>query len=114
MLKVLVTGGRTYHNPLHLWSALNALRRLDPDVIIIHGDARGADRSAGEWARLHGCEERRYSAQWDLHGRAAGMMRNRDMYEQERPDVVVVCPGGRGTAGMARLAFLGGTPIMRV
>lgn len=53
-----------------------------PDqVTIVHGGARGADRLAGRIARELGMVEEVHPAQWDLHGRKAGFIRNQHMVD---------------------------------
>jgi hypothetical protein len=42
-------------------------------------------------------------ADWNKHGRSAGFRRNLEMAEMQ-PDVVLACPGGRGTANMVEIA----------
>lgn len=51
--------------------------------VLIHGDARGADRLAKEWGErrsvLTGMEVRDRPADWDRFGKGAGPKRNREM-----------------------------------
>jgi len=55
--------------------------------VLIHGDARGADRLAKEWGErrkdLTGLEVRGRPADWDL-GKGAGLVRNRQMAEEAK------------------------------
>ena len=46
-----------------------------PDAVL-SGGAHGADDLGEEWARLRGIPLERYPADWALHGRKAGIMRN--------------------------------------
>ncbi len=75
-MKVLVCGGRNYGNRERIRDVLS---KLPPDTTIIHGDARGADTIAGEEAHALGFEVIAVPAQWRVHGRAAGPIRNRVM-----------------------------------
>jgi hypothetical protein len=52
-----------------------------------------------------------FFAAWHEHGRGAGPIRNRQMLEEGRPDLVVAFPGGHGTAGMIKLALKAGVPV---
>ena len=43
-------------------------------------------------------------AEWALHGKKAGYLRNEKMLRMGKPDLVVAFPGGVGTAMMVDLA----------
>ena len=107
--RVLVCGGRHYDDTRALYRALDA---LDPaPTLIIEGGAFGADAMASKWAHLRGVQLKTYSADWKQHGRAAGPIRNQQMIDEGRPDLVVVFIGGTGTADMVRRAQLAGIPV---
>jgi hypothetical protein len=75
--RVLITGSRTWTNDSVIWAELSVYRMVQPTLV--HGDARGADRiAAGIW-RTWGLPVEAHPADWDSHGRAAGMIRNRHM-----------------------------------
>jgi hypothetical protein len=90
---------------------------VDPDVLdltVIEGGASGADSVAWKWAEAltdwgyaHYHHEH-YRAQWELHGKAAGPIRNRQMLEEGRPDLVLAfthdLDASRGTKNMVELA----------
>jgi len=46
---------------------------------VVSGCARGADRLGEEWATVRGVPVRRFPAEWERHGRAAGRIRNAQM-----------------------------------
>ena len=52
-----------------------------------------------------------YPADWDKHGKAAGPIRNKQMIDEGKPDLVIAFPGGRGTAGAVRLAKFAGVTV---
>lgn len=109
-MRVLVCGGRNYHNR----AALRAyLSNLGPQKVslIITGAAPGADKLATEWAAECGIQFREFPANWKAHGRAAGPIRNQRMLDEGRPDLVVAFPGGRGTADMIRRAKAAGVMV---
>lgn len=85
--------------------------------LLLHGGARGADAAIGRAARQLGWSALVMPAQWQLHGRAAGPIRNRALLEQavaravahSSPGcltsvLVVAFPGGAGTASLVREA----------
>ena len=78
---------------------------------MIHGDASGADRLAGEWAKERCIEVLARPAEWKKHGRAAGPIRNQAMLA-EKPQLVVAFPGGKGTADMVAKAKKAGLEVV--
>ena len=85
--------------------------------LVLHGGARGADAAIGRAAQQLGWSSLVMPAQWQLHGRAAGPIRNRELLEQavaraeahsspgyQASVLVVAFPGGAGTASLMREA----------
>jgi hypothetical protein len=69
-------------------------------TVLIHGNARGADRIADAWASCRGIPCEPYEVpqgEWDEIGKKAGPLRNQRMHEEGKPDLVVAFPGGGGT-----------------
>lgn len=110
---VLVTGGRDFVHKQLLWDKLDALHADTPIHLLVHGDAEGADTFAGEWAAARGVRCEAYPKD-NRHGKTAGRIRNAEMFAATKPDVVVACPGGDGTAHMVRIAKDHRTPVHRV
>lgn len=108
MTKVIViTGSRGWRDTnTALEGVIEARSRFAEDVIFRHGGARGADSVASQMAELMGWPTELYSADWGLHGTAAGMVRNRRMLlEPTRADLVVAFNlGSPGTQNMITLA----------
>ena len=109
---VLVTGGRDYADEARV---IEVLSDLPPGSVIVHGDARGADRLCRDVGFALGFTHRPYPADWDAYGRAAGMIRNQQMLD-ENPDIelVIAFPGGVGTGDMVRRAEKQRLPILYV
>lgn len=59
-----------------------------PEVRVLHGDARGADRLARDVAAFYGYDVRAFPADWETHGKRAGILRNLAMLD-EKPDLVL-------------------------
>lgn len=114
--KVLVCGGRDYDDKQKVYSVLDALGGSSigdrpnpswsprPDLVIIHGGANGADLLADSWATVNWVAVVEYKADWNTHGKKAGYLRNKQMLEEGKPDLVIAFPGGRGTNMMVKLA----------
>lgn len=107
-MRVLVCGSRDYANRKLMWSVLDALLVAHPDLTIIEGEARGADRMAREWAeaQLPPVKVLKFPANWNKYGRAAGPIRNRQMLVEGQPDMVLAFGGrdGKGTNNMVQQA----------
>ena len=99
-LRVLVCGGRDYRNRERVYRVLDTVQ----PAVVIHGDARGADTLASDWAKSRGVQCETYPAQWNRFGRRAGYLRNQQMLDEGKPDLVIAFPGGSGTAMMAKIA----------
>lgn len=106
-MKVLVCGGRDYDDWEYIEHTLN---QFDIEVLI-HGGARGADQHAAQWAKNHGVAILEFPADWKSFGRAAGVIRNRQMLTMTEPDLVVAFPGGKGTNNMVTQAKKAGVPV---
>lgn len=112
-MKVLICGGRE-------WKDKEAIRReveklhLDENDTIIEGDARGADRLAGDVAIELGIALEVYPANWNRYGRSAGTLRNQQMLDQN-PDLVLAfhanIESSKGTRDMVRRARKKGTAV---
>jgi hypothetical protein len=121
-LRLLVCGARTWTDAALLAEAVEqtvAEHGQDrPGVVLIEGDARGADRLAGALAKARGWALEVYPADWQRHGRAAGMRRNTRMLRQGRPERVIACTddlaASRGTADMVQRARAAGLPVLVV
>ena len=113
-MRIMVCGGRAFEGRDEMHASLDAMAREVRIDAVIHGDAVGADRFAGEWARLREIEEVPFPADWATHGRAAGPIRNKQMLDEGRPDLVVAVPGERGIANMVMQATAAGVPVHEV
>lgn len=107
-MKIVVTGGRNFgekDGELAFIQAELARVHLEHGITsLAHGDQRGLDRHSGEWAKRQGILVKVYPANWLLHGKAAGPIRNRWMLKSEMPDLVLAFPGNAGTLDCIRAA----------
>lgn len=121
--RVLVCGGRDYDNRERLFrvldQALQAATLVGKSFILIHGGARGADTIAHAWATMRQIESgwgdvRVYKANWERDKKAAGPIRNKLMLTNEKPDVIIACKGGNGTAHMMKIGREAGVPVLEI
>lgn len=124
---VLVCGGRAYDNQDRVFEVLDKLdKELGGVDIIIQGGAGklitmkegfkpiGADLIAMWWAKARGIDNRTFKAKWHSYGKAAGMIRNKEMLNEGKPNLVVAFPGGKGTANMIKQAKKANIRILEV
>lgn len=118
-MKLIVTGGRGYNNREAVFAALDELYRDNIYLNeVIHGACpTGTDAHAAAWLAKHpDVYETALPAEWTVHGRAAGPMRNAAMVKHAGTSgeavVCLVFPGGKGTADCARRARVEGFVII--
>lgn len=118
-MKVLVCGGRKYGLKdeaarLLMFRVLSGLHERHYFTAIIEGGAPGADASAATFGRMNSIPVMTFKPDWDAYGPAAGPIRNREMLERGKPDLVVAFPGGRGTADMIWQAKEAGVKVIDI
>ena len=110
--RILVCGGRDFSDTGRVYAVLDRLYCEHEFGVLIEGDAPGADRIAGYWARKNGVDNLKFHADWEKHGRAAGPIRNLKMLAEGKPDLVVAFHVGPGTKNMVHLSEQADIPVM--
>ena len=78
---------RAVRNALEGWDVGLGLR---PDqIVIIEGEADGADTYCRRVGEMLGYAVEPYPAEWDKYHRAAGPIRNQQMIEEGEPDICI-------------------------
>jgi hypothetical protein len=125
-MKILVCGGRDFSDHEFVMRTLDRLSEDWPKtptdqfgnwlpvVTIIAGGAKGVDSMAADWAIVNWTDYKEFKADWSKHGKAAGVIRNQQMLDEGKPDLVVAFPGGRGTADMIARAEAAGVPVQKI
>lgn len=114
MTRILVCGDRNWHDLQFIRNILTAYQKsTNNDIhILIHGNARGADTLAGIVGRELGWEVIAFPAQWQKFGRGAGPIRNKQMLDEGKPDIVIAfhdnIETSKGTAHMLKIAMAAG------
>jgi len=72
------------------------------DFTIIEGGAKGADFLARVWAKHKMLNWIEFPADWKQYGVRAGPIRNKQMIDEGKPDLVIafLAPNSRGTKDM--------------
>lgn len=126
-MKVLICGGRdfTYWDVFRTKMEEIAIERFPRtpedsygnflyDVIVISGGAKGADSLAADWAAVNWTGYEEYKADWEKYGKGAGPIRNQQMLDEGKPDLVIAFPGGKGTADMIKRAKKANVEVIEV
>lgn len=71
---------------------------------VVSGTARGVDRLGEQWAEKHGVPVKRFPADWDKYGKAAGHIRNAEMADYANALVALWDGQSRGTKNMINTA----------
>jgi hypothetical protein len=125
--RVIVCGGRDFKDRDFFSSRMNeiAYRLFERTVAdeygnflysttIISGGAKGVDQLAIDWAIVENTGYKEYKADWDKYGKAAGPIRNQQMIDEGKPDLVIAFPGGKGTADMVARAKQAGIEVIEI
>jgi hypothetical protein len=125
-LRILICGGRDFNSVTAFhdemsdiiwekgWYHSEDISRPHKDIVIISGMARGADSLAVGYAKIHRLVLDAYPADWEKYGKSAGYIRNQEMLDKGKHDLVVAFPGGKGTQMMIKLARKAGIEVIEV
>jgi len=97
-MRVIIAGSRTIAGPGIVETAL-ANCSFEP-TLVISGTANGPDMMGEEWARKNAIDIELFPADWETHGRRAGMLRNAEMARFAEALVALWDGSSKGTANM--------------
>lgn len=101
-MKIVVAGSRTFSDYQLLEETLDDIIKekhiINP--IIISGTCYGADKLGEQYARKRGYQVIQFKPKWEIHGKSAGFIRNKEM--ADNADLLVAFWDGqsKGTAMM--------------
>lgn len=106
MFNVIVAGGRDFNDYELLKKSANFLLQNIPEecIQIISGMASGADTLGYKYAIECGYPCLKFPAKWDIHGKAAGHIRNKAMAEYADALIAFWDGKSRGTKDMIDIA----------
>jgi hypothetical protein len=112
-MKVIIAGGRDYFLTPADYSVLDLLHTQYSFTEVIHGNAQGADQGGKQWAMRRGLCLKAFEADWANLSRRAGPLRNTAMIGYATgAAMLIVFPGGRGTADITRKAHAAGLCVI--
>jgi hypothetical protein len=129
-MRVLVCGSRDYSATKPIEIYLTGLKvEYGDDLVVIEGGAKGADSIAADWCKRNGFVKGENWLQfpiteedWGKRGKAAGVIRNKQMLDEGKPDLVLAFKddfdwflGSGGTENMVLQATKANVPayVMR-
>ena len=115
MKRILICGDRNWTN----YTAIeNLVSKLPTGSVIIQGEANGADALAKHAGLFYGHTVESYPANWNEYGLAAGPMRNKQMLDEGKPDIVYAfhpnLDKSKGTRDMVKQAMRRGIEVVVV
>jgi hypothetical protein len=108
-MKVIVAGGRDVTDVAAVSDAIRESGFAPSEIV--SGGASGVDSIGEMWARWNNVPIRRFEADWEEHGRAAGPIRNRAMANYADALVLVWDGQSRGSRSMKQEAQQRGLKI---
>src|SRR5690554_7371831 len=82
-MKLIIAGSREGFEIADVFVAMEESGFKNRVTEVVSGTARGVDRLGEAWAKANYIPIRRFPADWDKNGRAAGHIRNREMGRSE-------------------------------
>lgn len=120
-MRVLVCGSRHFDDwaliHQHIYEVYSRCEDRTPDgkidFTIIEGGAKGADFLARVFAKFVNLPWVEFPADWKTHGKAAGPIRNKQMLDEGKPDLVIafMFKDSRGTKNMVEQAQKAGVEV---
>lgn len=112
MFRVIIAGTRNYDD----YDSLKAyadykLSRIEDDIEIVSGGARGADALGERYAKEKGYSIKRFPAEWKKYGRSAGPRRNEAMAKYADALLSYWDGKSKGTKNMIELAKANGLKV---
>lgn len=118
-MKLIIAGSRSIEDSKFVHSVLDGIvMDYFPNVTeIVSGGARGVDTIAKTWAAQLGLRMTVFLADWNEYGKAAGVIRNKQMADYVKPDggLIAIWDGkSRGTTRMIEYAMGCGLDVVIV
>ena len=103
-MKVIIAGGRDFDNYEKLKLVCDFTLVSSADIEIVSGGCKGADLLGERYAKENNYPIKRFNADWDKHGKAAGPIRNKQMSEYADALICFWDGESKGTKNMIHLA----------
>ena len=78
-MKVIIAGSRNFDSYEFLRQSCDSILHCYTNVEVVSGTAKGADKLGEYYAESREFAIKRFPANWNLHGKSAGYIRNTEM-----------------------------------
>lgn len=112
-MRIIVTGCRDWTDRARVFEALDSFIGRPKKTTIVHGACpTGVDAIVDEFCIESGITVERHPADWNLHGKVAGPLRNAEMAARGA-DICIAFWDGKspGTSNMIKCAVEHGIPV---
>lgn len=105
-MKVIIAGGRDISDKDLVFNLIDKTIQqwnadgLEPITEIVSGTAKGVDTLGEEYAKEHDIPVKRFPADWETNGKAAGPIRNKQMADYADRAIIVMHEDSRGSKNM--------------
>ena len=103
-MKIIIAGSRNMVPIKEDWALLDRLLLEMVITEVVSGCAKGADTFGEEWADDQKLPVKKFPADWDKYGRAAGPIRNKQMAKYADGLVAFRFKNSKGTTNMIKQA----------
>lgn len=112
-MKVIIAGSRSFVGINHKYLAefLDNVEKQITITTVISGAAKGGDRWGEELAEVNNWNLDSRPAKWKIHGKSAGMIRNREMLKEADAVIIMWDGSSAGSLDMGLLALGKGIPV---
>jgi hypothetical protein len=107
---LVVSGSRNFSNPSIIAQHLQQALQKQPNLVLISGGAKGADRLVQEWASNNHVPCLVVPAKWHKFGKSAGPIRNNFMLAMGQGLLAFPQASSKGTVSIIRQAKKLGLP----
>jgi len=112
MFRVIVAGGRDFDDYDLLEAKMDyLLQNKTESIVVVCGEARGADSLGKRYAKEHGYKIHSFPADWETNGKRAGFIRNVEMAENADALVAFWDGQSKGTKHMIDTAKTHGLEV---
>lgn len=110
-MKVIIAGSRTGFVAKNVFEAVDESPFVGKITEVVSGTARGVDKDGEYYAHCHDLPIKKFPADWEKYGKAAGVYRNEEMAEYADALVAVWDGKSRGTYHMIKTMERMGKPV---
>lgn len=112
--RVIIAGSRSAVYSKELGDKVMYLLKDLTDLEIVSGTARGADKIGEQIAKNNNIPVKRFPADWDKHGKSAGVLRNREMAQYGTHLILIWDGVSKGSKSMLEEARKRGLHIRNI